>query len=66
MKNAVIYARVSSRQDGRDFETLHNETVAIFRLRNDFSILKEFVDVETAKTSGRLLTCPPESSPCEM
>ena len=56
MKNAVIYARVSSKEQEREGFSIPAQLKLLrdYALRNSFSIAKEFIDVETAKTSGRL------------
>jgi len=55
MKKAVIYAHVSSKEQEREGFSIPAQLKLLreYASRNDFSILKEFVDIETAKTSGR-------------
>ena len=56
MKPAVIYARVSSKEQEREGFSIPARLKLLrdYAIRNDFSVVKEFVDIETAKTSGRL------------
>ena len=56
MKPAVIYARVSSKEQEREGFSIPAQLKLLrdYAIRNDFSVVKEFVDIETAKTSGRL------------
>jgi site-specific DNA recombinase len=55
MKKTVLYARVSSKEQEREGFSIPAQLKLLreYAVRNDFSILKEFVDIETAKTSGR-------------
>jgi site-specific DNA recombinase len=55
MKPAVIYARVSSKEQEREGFSIPAQLKLLrdYAIRNDFSVVKEFVDIETAKTSGR-------------
>jgi len=55
MKKAVIYARVSSKEQEREGFSIPAQLKLLreYAARNDFSIVKEFVDIETAKTSSR-------------
>jgi site-specific DNA recombinase len=55
-KPAVIYARVSSKEQEREGFSIPAQLKLLrdYATRNDLSIAKEFVDIETAKTSGRL------------
>ena len=55
MKTAVIYARVSSKEQEREGFSIPAQLKLLreYAFRNDFSVVKEFVDIETAKTSGR-------------
>ncbi len=55
MKTAVIYARVSSKEQEREGFSIPAQLKLLreYALRNDLRLVKEFVDVETAKTSGR-------------
>ena len=55
MKKSAIYARVSSKEQEREGFSIPAQLKLLreYAARNDFSIMKEFVDIETAKTSGR-------------
>jgi site-specific DNA recombinase len=55
MKPAVIYARVSSKEQEREGFSIPAQLKLLrdYAVRNDFSVVKEFIDIETAKTSGR-------------
>jgi len=55
MKPAVIYARVSSKDQEREGFSIPAQLKYLreYALKNDFQIQIEFVDVETAKTTGR-------------
>jgi DNA invertase Pin-like site-specific DNA recombinase len=55
MKNAVLYARVSSKEQEREGFSIPAQLKLLreYALNNDFSITREFIDIETAKTSGR-------------
>ena len=55
MKPAVIYARVSSKEQEREGFSIPAQLKLLreYASRNDFSIVKEFIDIETAKTTGR-------------
>lgn len=55
MKKSVIYARVSSKEQEREGFSIPAQLKLLreYAARNDFAIMKEFVDIETAKTSGR-------------
>ena len=55
MKPAVIYARVSSKEQEREGFSIPAQLKLLrdYASRNDFSVVKEFIDIETAKTSGR-------------
>ena len=55
MKKAVIYARVSSKEQEREGFSIPAQLKLLreYALRNDFSVVNEFIDIETAKTSGR-------------
>ncbi len=54
-KRAVLYARVSSKEQEKEGYSIQAQMKLIrdYAERNGIQILKEFVDVETAKTSGR-------------
>src|SRR5712692_6127244 len=55
MKTAVLYARVSSKEQEREGFSIPAQLKLLreYASRNDFSVTQEFVDIETAKTSGR-------------
>jgi site-specific DNA recombinase len=55
MRDAVIYARVSSKDQEREGFSIPAQLKFLreYALRNGFRITQEFVDVETAKTTGR-------------
>jgi site-specific DNA recombinase len=55
MKPAIIYTRVSSREQQQEGFSLGAQAKALrdHADRNDMKVLKAFEDVETAKTSGR-------------
>ena len=55
MKKAVLYARVSSKEQEREGFSIPAQLKLLqeYAFRNDFRILQEFVDIETAKTTGR-------------
>ena len=55
MKNAILYARVSSKEQEREGFSIPAQLKLLreYASHNDFSIVREFVDIETAKTSGR-------------
>src|SRR5712692_10823146 len=55
MKSAVIYARVSSKDQEREGYSIPAQLRLLreYAHRNDFQIVGEFIDVETAKTAGR-------------
>jgi site-specific DNA recombinase len=55
MKEAVIYARVSSKDQEREGFSIPAQLRYLreYALRNEFHVLFEFVDIETAKTTGR-------------
>jgi site-specific DNA recombinase len=55
MRNAVIYARVSSRDQEREGYSIPAQLKLLreYAQRNELRILKEFIDVETAKITGR-------------
>ena len=54
-KKALIYARISSKERGEKNYTLEAQLKLLrnFAAREGFEVLKEFVDVETAKQAGR-------------
>ena len=55
MKEAVIYARVSSKDQEREGFSIPAQLKFLreYAEKNDFRVVQEFVDVETAKTTGR-------------
>ena len=55
-KPAVLYARVSSREQEREGYSIaaQQELLRKYAEDNEFQILEEFVDVETAKKTGRV------------
>lgn len=55
MRNAVIYARVSSKEQEREGYSIPAQLKLLreYAQRNELEIVKEFIDVETAKTTGR-------------
>lgn len=55
MKEAVIYARVSSKDQEREGYSIPAQLKLLreYALRNEITIVQEFVDVETAKAAGR-------------
>ena len=55
MKDAVIYARVSSKDQEREGFSIPAQLKFLreYALKNNFHVSREFIDVETAKTTGR-------------
>lgn len=55
MREAVIYARVSSKDQEREGFSIPAQLKFLrhYALSNGFHVLQEFVDIETAKTTGR-------------
>ena len=55
MRDAIIYARVSSKDQEREGFSIPAQLKFLreYALNNEFRIVREFVDVETAKTTGR-------------
>jgi Resolvase, N terminal domain len=55
MRDAVIYARVSSKDQEREGFSIPAQLKFLreYASRNGFHITQEFIDVETAKTTGR-------------
>jgi DNA invertase Pin-like site-specific DNA recombinase len=55
MREAVIYARVSSKDQEREGFSIPAQLKFLreYTLKNEFRVVREFVDVETAKTTGR-------------
>lgn len=54
--NAVIYARVSSKEQEKEGFSIPSQLKLLksYAKDNDIAIAKEFIDVETAKTTGRI------------
>lgn len=55
MTKVVIYARVSSKEQEKEGYSIpaQLELLRKYALKNNYTIVKEFEDVETAKSSGR-------------
>ena len=55
MKDAVIYARVSSKDQEREGYSIpaQRKTLMEYAAKDNFTIVREFIDVETAKCAGR-------------
>ena len=55
MKKAVLYARVSSKDQEREGYSIPAQLKVLreYAARNEMALVQEFVDVETAKTTGR-------------
>jgi len=55
MKKAVVYARVSSKEQEREGFSIPAQLKLLreYASRNEFELVKEFIDVETAKNPGR-------------
>src|SRR5262245_38362582 len=55
MREAVIYARVSSKDQEKEGFSIPAQLKLLreYALRNDFNVRTEFIDVETAKAAGR-------------
>jgi site-specific DNA recombinase len=55
MKEAVLYARVSSKDQEKEGYSIPAQLKLLreYAQRNEFQIVREFIDVETAKTTGR-------------
>ena len=55
MREAVIYARVSSKDQEKEGFSIPAQLKFLYdyAARNELAVVREFVDVETAKTSGR-------------
>lgn len=55
LKKALLYARVSSREQEREGFSIPAQQTLLreYASRNGFAIMEEFIDVETAKKSGR-------------
>src|SRR5436853_1918446 len=54
-KQAVIYARVSSKEQEREGFSIPAQLKLLheYAVEHGFHVVKEFIDVETAKTAGR-------------
>ena len=55
MKPAIIYARVSSKDQEREGYSIPAQLKMLreYALKSNFTVVREFVDVETAKMAGR-------------
>ena len=55
MKQSVLYARVSSREQQENGYSIPAQIKLLedYAQKNDFKIVKRFIDIETAKESGR-------------
>jgi site-specific DNA recombinase len=55
MKKAVLYARVSSKEQEREGFSIPAQLKLLreYASRNEFQVVKEFIDIETAKNPGR-------------
>ncbi len=55
MKKAVLYARVSSKEQEREGFSIPAQLKLLreYASRNEFQLVKEFIDIETAKNPGR-------------
>ncbi len=55
MQNAVLYARVSSREQREEGYSIDAQTRYLreYAARNEFAVQREFIEVESAKTTGR-------------
>jgi site-specific DNA recombinase len=55
MREAVIYARVSSKDQEREGFSIPAQLKFLreYALKNEFRVAQEFVDIETAKIAGR-------------
>ncbi len=55
MRNAVLYARVSSREQEQEGDSIQAQQrlLRAYAEKQGFAIVREFVDVETAKATGR-------------
>ena len=55
MKKAALYARVSSKDQEKEGFSIPAQLKLLreYAVKNDFKIMQEFIDVETAKASGR-------------
>ena len=55
MKKAIIYARVSSKDQEREGYSIPAQLKLLreYAARNEIQVVREFIDVETAKTTGR-------------
>jgi hypothetical protein len=59
MRQAVLYARVSSKDQEREGFSIPAQLKCLreYAQSHEFNVLREFVDVETAKTTGRSQLC---------
>jgi DNA invertase Pin-like site-specific DNA recombinase len=55
MKKAITYSRVSSKEQEREGFSIPAQMKLLrgYALQNDFSVVHDFIDIETAKSSGR-------------
>jgi site-specific DNA recombinase len=55
MKKAVVYARVSNKEQEREGFSIPAQLKLLreYASRDEFELVKEFIDVETAKNPGR-------------
>ena len=55
MTDCVIYARVSSKEQEREGFSIpaQLELLEKYAQKNNFNILEKFIDIETAKQTGR-------------
>jgi DNA invertase Pin-like site-specific DNA recombinase len=55
MKEAVIYARVSSKEQEQEGYSIPAQLRFLreYAIKNDFRVVLEFVEVESAKVAGR-------------
>ena len=54
-KNCVIYARVSSKEQEKEGFSIPSQlkSLNVYADKEGFNIIREYIDVETAKRSGR-------------
>jgi site-specific DNA recombinase len=55
MTKAIVYARVSSKEQEREGFSIPAQLKLLqeYALRNQLQVVREFIDIETAKTTGR-------------
>jgi len=55
MREAVVYAQVSSKDQEREGFSIPAQLKFLreYASRNEFNVSREFVDIETAKATGR-------------